>query len=1138
MILGVEAALEASLAWKAEATMGVGEVRLLTTEATHLERLPKGPARWLYLALIGPESSEGREGASHPAQRYAILREPRRLEAVVRAMTGRARAASSLDGMWRETTSSPSPDAVAAATALLVGGVLPLALSSADAVVAVPEPSARALMALLVGRAAGAGDIGARGVARDILSVRSSIDLHVSVVKGLGGGLWRAGLARVASETRVASFDRPAWTRACRNVAILAAHTESEIAEPLLTMALAVRDVAACDEALSATLERAPARLQRALIESLVRVIPTLGREARVAVVTAALDRGLLEPDALARERDAEVLLRVLERVDGLRGSRWSRARAELFRDLAGHPDPAVRGAVARRMMDEGELAPSAEVVAGAELVALPATNLARTPLDRLRAALFLGESDDLLEIADGIPLASRPAARRALLAAVEVPNAALRRACVEALAVVGDPGDGPEILRIARRYRALEGTVAAALRRLSATNCADELATLYRRRLKWADDEAVDDYCALAGPERVGHLLEALDTRYYPGARAGAARALARIGAHEVVFALRSRGLSDTHDSARRAALSALFELTASAPSPDELAGYALLFRPAESLREGVERAREAGRAALPGLRRTLAKGSWRRRRAACDALSAIPGAEAEEVLLGALVDPDEDVRLMAMEALMERGWQPSTPHEITLAAVAARRTEALLEHVEHIDLGVLVENLRLGGHVFRAELLDVLERVPGWRPSPEQRASIAVARLDGESALTEPGGLEAVLEGLDHTWQANPHRARLTRALFGVEPARIARALKDEAWGWRAREALCHALGRPGDDTGVDALAARVLDEDDDVRRAALEALSRVGTPRAAQAVAEGFASPFQEDREIVALVLASFGDVALPVLRALIDDAWWEGRQGAAMTLRGWHGDRQTAADLLVVLAVDAEYRVSQPAREGLERHGVLPHKEGIRAAVERAQSLTIEGLETWLGMAWVGAPDPDMASCIDRLMEHVTEDELPFRLGLVSLFRVEHLALWLEDAAMGRTTDHVSVRLAAAEALRALILRQCPICRGEGAVRCPECSGSGERPCGTCGGQMLVTVPCTEIECTARQTTRRIDSRRCPTCRGRGAVLQACDCAEASGRVACALCEGRGRIQCVTCAGSGAGTAVAQGRAAEP
>ncbi|MCA9518920.1 MAG: HEAT repeat domain-containing protein, partial [Myxococcales bacterium] len=952
--------------------------------------------------------------------------------------------------------------------------------------------------------------------------------VRLGVARGLGHGRLRDGLAWVAAAARHAIFDRPAWTRACQALAPAVLALPGDEAFAVLVAALAGDDVDAATA--SALLDRllgaAPEPDRRPLVAGLVAVWTRFGPDVRASLLAAALPLGVTPAvEALLGERSAIVVTRVLRSLDEGALDLDAAQRRELFAGLADHPNDAIRGAIARRLLDAGNLGHDDGDGGVGELLALPPQALVRTELDRLHAALYGGDSDAVADVARRIPPEDAPAARSALLAAIEIPNAALRRAAIEALAIVGRVTDGPALVAAARRYRAVEGTVAGTLRALGATGLAEDLAVLYQRRLKWADDDAVDDYCALAGPERVRHLLVALDTRFYPGARAGAARAIARSGAQEVVFALRAHGLSDTHDSARAAALSALQDLTGTSPPADEIAGYSLLFRSTDELDDAVDRARSAGRAALPGLRRTLAKGSWRRRRAACDVLASIPGREAEEVLVSALLDADEDVRMTAMEALLERGWAPDGAREVTLVAIASRRPELLLEHPDGIDQDAVRLALSLGGHVFRSELLDAVERLPAWRHRADDDAIFAVVRLDGEGALTHPGGLHALLRALDHTWQANPHRARLARALHAVDGDTLALELSAGGWGWRAREGLCQALALRGDDTGVAALGGLVLDEDDDVRKAAISGLVQIGTPAAAEALARGLESPFQEDRELAAAALAALGDAALPVVDRLASDPWWEGRQGAALALRGWRGDRQLAADGLVRLAVDAEYRVFQPAREGLTVHGLSPSRAAARRAVEVAQTLTVEGVEAWLGATRAADTDPELAVTLDVMVERTALDQLPQRLGLLAVFRAEHLALWLEDAATGRLTPHVGVRLAAAEALRMLLRRQCLVCHGEGAVRCPECGGSGDRPCAICHGQMVVPVPCPEPDCTARQTTRRIDSRRCATCRGRGTVLTQCVCAAATGRVACELCEQRGRIACAACGGTG-------------
>lgn len=1116
--------VEAAQAWVAAADAGAGAAELLGIEAEALASLGE-PQRVFFFGLVGVSGSHGESaGSAFVLVRAAALEAGTLLFA--QALAGELAATPAIDRVWADVSHGKGATALVAAVSLALGGVLPLALDHADVARAHGDPVISALVGLAIGRAARGGDQGAAQIARDLLTSGRVEDLEIGVIKGLGGGIWSSGLAWIAMASTRSAFEQDAWSRACRGATLIAVADTPEAVHPVLLEGLAGADSRSdADDFVTTVLAACPSEGRVALADAVASRWSAWAPLVRAAVVGVLAEHPQLKLEVWLGERSAVVIRAMLRAIDSGGASLSEEDQRRLCRLWANHPDTHVRRAIAHRLVGRGAIGASAASAPDVgELVALPPSALVRNPLDRLRAALWMGESDQLVELARAVPGEDRLVAREALFQALEIPNAALRRACVEAIAYIGHANDGPRLLNAARTYRALEGTVAAAARQLGATGQAEALAELYQRRLKWADDDAVDDYCAIAGPERVMYLLAALETRFYPGARAGAARAIARAGAHEVVFALRNRGLSDPQEASRAAALSALQELTGTTPSADEMAGYALAFRPADELPDAIDRARAAGKAALPGIRRTLAKGSWRRRRAACDALVMIPGREAEEVLVGALLDSDEDVRMTAIEALLERGWSPGSPRERTLASVAARRIGTL--DPDGVDVATLELALGLGGHAFRAELLEVVERFAAWRPSRASAAAIWATRLDGARALACDGGLAGLLRALDHTWQANPHRARLARALHDHDAARLAHELAEGGWDWRAREALCQALGRPGVDTGVDALGDCVVDDDDDVRRAALTALVVVGTAAAAEATARGFQSPFQEYREFVATALAAFGDEAHAIVARLARDPWWEGRQGAAMTLRVWRGNRQAAADLLVVLATDPEYRVSHPAREGLEAHGLMPRRAAVRTAVERAQVTTIEGLEAWVGITADAEPDPEIADWLDTLVERAAPDALPQRLGLIPLFRVEHLAIWLEDAALGRTTRHVGIRLAAADALRALVRRHCAVCVGDGAVRCPECDGAGDRPCQRCGAQTIVLVDCPEPECTARQATRRIDSRRCPTCRGKGQVPVACDCAAAGGRSTCALCRGTGRIGCVACGETGA------------
>jgi len=1072
------------------------------------------------------------------------------------------------------------------AAAIALSGRLPLGLDSAEALVRHEETA----LAIAVGEAAREGDPGARATLRDVFAGAGkgptgteSDTLALSLLFGLGEGNFQHGFATVVRLACGAVIEPTRWGTATLNAATIlcrAAYARpalspmddsverewtTSLLEPLLGALTFVSDA----DAGVAFLVGLPVRIQTELIAVARRELASRPPATRAAVARAHLKDTLfpsregddvatmssnaLQPATdLLRERSPPVLLMVLQLISRLGDALPNEFKTALGRAWSDHPDVAVRRALAQSIAPR--TATPSEAEGSAEVVSLPPAALARDDLDRLRAALWAGESERIVELATCVPLDRRSPARESLLQALEIPNAPLRRSIVEAIGRIGGQSDGPRLVDAARRYRALEGTVAAALRELGARAMAEPLAEIYRRRLKWADDDAVDDYCSIAGPEQAMQLMQALETRYYPSARAGAARAIARRRASEVVFALRTAALSDTQDGARAAAIGALHELTGSGPSGDEIAGHALLFRATEDLRDTIERAREAGPAALNGIRRTIARGSWKRRRAACDVLATLQAPEATSVLVAVLEDPDEDVRLAAVEALAQRGWTPSTARETTLQALASRRIREVCETAppESIEPATLVFALGLGGHVFRAEVLDALNEVVGERgfmPTPEEVGVIAAARMDIATAVAAPRGVESVLRAIDHTWQANPHRARFVRELKAIGSTELAHQLETDTsgtshpptWSWRAREAIAQALERKQDPIALKALGRLVLEDDDDVRRAALQSLAWIGSPAAAEEVARGLQSAFQEDRDLVARTLGTFGPRGAGVIGELMVESWWESRQGAALALGHWRVDLQGAVDRLISLAVDPEYRVAQAARDGLTTHGLLPTTAALCEAIGRAQTLTMEGLEPWLGLHRSPTAPPEIADRLDALIEDLPADALPQRLGLIAIFRVEHLALWLEEVALGRGDSevaqgmakldrapvyrHVGARLAAADALRALLRCACPVCLGEGTVRCPGCNGAGDVACSACQGRGIVMVTCPDPGCTAHGTLRRIDSRRCPTCRGRGEVPAPCACEGGRGRVPCGLCKSGGRLACSACDGTG-------------
>ena len=845
------------------------------------------------------------------------------------------------------------------------------------------------------------------------------------------------------------------------------------------------------------------------------------------SVRAALVEHGVVaptDPRCLA-DGTPDVIIKALSQISGV----LEPPMAQRLRALLLHHSGQVRSAVsihlakARAPSAVGEVSPSES----ARVVALPSAILARSALERIRAAYVLDEPETIPSHAEGIPPEDVDAARQALISGLILPDVAARRASVEGLARLGLPEDIPALMSAARRVRGLETIVVAAIRAIGGPVDPGALAELFHRRLKWADDEAVDHYVALAGAEAEGELSAAVQTRFNPPARVGAARALARHGFKSAIFSLRTRSLTDTSQEARQAAMQALESLSGTELSKHQVAGYEVLHVPIDQLDHAAERARKGGRHAIAGLRYCLAKGSWRRRVVACEVLGALTGSEAQTVLVEAMLDSDEDVRLAARSALAEQGWAPHDKRTFTLAAIAERKYDRLLLHQQRIDTEVLERCLALGGYVFRTEivaLLARLEELGHWHPTSDVTPALFLTALDVEQALGLEGGLRATLRAIDRTWQLHPHRALLGHGLVGLPSNVVAECDSEGEVGWRAREAVCFALGESSDKAAVTELGKRVLDPDEDVRTAALDGLVRIGTPEAAQALSEGARSPFQEDAHGVAEALAAIGAAALPTVRRLAESEWWEERRAATIALLRWRGAPQDAVDIALPLAVDPEYRVAETARKALLLQGLQPSRGVVHDTLQRTHIITLSGIEPWLGLDVAHRFEDDNAGqAFDAALQASPNESLVHRVCLAGHLKRHDLRPWLTQLASGQTTGHVGLRLAATEAMRLLEAESCHLCEGRGSTPCVACAGDGETRCSACSGEGTMKIDCPEPTCTARERTRGIHSATCKVCRGRGTVVRACDCV--NGFVPCVVCHGGGRSLCLGCNGSG-------------
>lgn len=1035
--------------------------------------------------------------------------------------------------LWEQATQPGHDIAVescAASAALALLKRLPLGATTSEQLHEVSHPAARSLFGVAVGRCARDEHATAQSVLRQALGSEDVDDwLRLAIIRGLGDGILADGLAWLARQIRISLDDLVAWTTTAELVSDWAAANPGDPTRDLLRALLETaqsegearqRVVRWCHYSHLAGHEEVT------LLESLATPWETLPATARAALLRQADESGLTLPYDGLDESCGAALLAGLEAA--------VRERAELDKGyvtrLCTHMNTSIRLmafdylAPAKSLGVISESRPSER---SAEVVTLPTLRISRSPLDQVRVMLTSGDVDEIATVAANLSTEDAGHVITDLVAALDVPDMSVRRAAIETLGLLGTQEEVPVLLEAARRLRGLAGMVVRAIRQIGDLDDAEEIATLFDRRLRWADEEAVDDLVAMAGDRAAAFLGEVLHTRFYPPVRIGAARAMARHGMRETIFALRIRALTDPHAEVRGEALDALKTLTGSAPSPEEVAGYGPLTSNVDMLDQAWESAAAAGSAALPGLRATLAKGTWRRRMAACKALLELRCADSAEALHDALTDIDEDVRLAALHALRSRGWLPETPVDHTLAAMAERRVDQLLKSDRPLHVETLAEGLFLGGHIFRTEIgavLSHLARHGDWLPTEDELAAWSATRLEPQSLVETASGLDTLLQLIDRTWQVHPYRATLAHALRLAPVAALAAAIDRHDWRWRAREALCRALARPGCPDAPAVLATFVLDTDEDVRCAALSALVTVATAEAARGVSEAVRSPFHDDAEAASHALAAIGEPALEVMANLSESPWWEARRLAALALRGWRGDRNLAVDLALPLAVDPEYRVAEAALEALRTHGRRPSHEAVVKLMPRLQSLTVHSVLQWLPLDASGALTcPEMRALLCEHAESLDESRRPYFLGVLGTLRVREAIPMLEGIIASEGPVHAGLRACASESLRVLVDPTCDPCEGRGARACVRCDGLGEEGCDECSGRGAVRQPCSEVDCSAQAPARAIGSAPCKTCRGRGFVIYPCGCG--GGTVRCTLCQGTGSLSCPICEGIG-------------
>jgi HEAT repeat protein len=251
----------------------------------------------------------------------------------------------------------------------------------------------------------------------------------------------------------------------------------------------------------------------------------------------------------------------------------------------------------------------------------------------------------------------------------------------------------------------------------------------------------------------------------------------------------------------------------------------------------------------------------------AAAWALGQISDARAVAPLVGALWDAPMRIREAAAQALKSLGWQPGNDTERTLAAIARH------DFQEVVSLGAaavdtLIAMLRGSDEGVRQIVAQALGKIRDTRAVEpllamlkDENESVAM-RIIASQALAEIGdtrAVEALLAMLKDENAFLPMRIKATQALGKIGDTRAveplvaviedkhadveheARITFDYHVKWRlednyrahqvVRQAAAQALGEIEDTRAVKPLVFGLQDNEQDVRRAAREALERIG-------------------------------------------------------------------------------------------------------------------------------------------------------------------------------------------------------------------------------------------------------------------------------------------------------------------
>jgi HEAT repeat protein len=527
----------------------------------------------------------------------------------------------------------------------------------------------------------------------------------------------------------------------------------------------------------------------------------------------------------------------------------------------------------------------------------------------------FHDDTDLKRRLVEAFGAAGAPAVP-ALIQALGDSDSAVRAAAAWALGKLGDPQAVPALIKALGDWgdwwsEDVRAAAAWALGKLGDPQAVPALIQALGDSDSAVRRAAAEALGAIGDPQAVPALIQALGDRGSDVRRA-AAEALGAIGDPQAVPPLSV--WAHAGEDAARDALQTLghpmLDLPQAVAQVVAQGAWGVLIRAltCTQVREVVV---GLGAPAVPALIQALGDWSENVRRAAAEALGKLGDPQAVPPLIQALGDRSENVRRAAAEALGKLGDPQAVP--------------ALIEALG--DWGDLwSENVRRAAAEALGKLGDP-QAVPPlsvWAHAGEDAARNALQTL-GHPMLDLPQAVaQVVAQGAWGVLIRALTCTQVREVVVGLGapavPALI-QALGDSDWD--VRRAAAEALGKLGDPQAVPALIGALGEWGDlwseNVRRAAAEALGKLGDPQAVPALIQALGDSDWDVRRAAAEALAKIGTPAVPALIQALGDSDWDVRRAAAEAL-GAIGDPQAIPALIQALG-DSGWDVRRAAAEAL-------------------------------------------------------------------------------------------------------------------------------------------------------------------------------------------------------------------------